>query len=673
MPMGSVTFRPGVNTGLTPSLNEAGISESQLIRFKDGVPQTYGGWETLFGTAIGSTVRDLHPWGGPNDTKFLGIGARTSLTVYNSSAASLTDITPQTNTTNPTPNFSVSSGSNVVTIVDAGSSASTFNTVYFNTPVAVGDLLLNGAYQINTVTGSSIYTILSSVSASTTIASSGILPIFTTSSGSATVTVTLPNHNFTATPGLYQQFIATTSVGGLTVQGPYQIASVIDSTSFTIIAPTQATSASTTTMNNGLAQLVYYITLGPQPAGGGFGSGGFGSGGFGSGSATTGAAGTPITATDWTLDNWGNILLACPEDGPVYTWGSDSGFGNAEVVTEAPFFNGGIYISMPQQILVCWRSVQSSGVQHNLVVRWCDAGDFTNWTVSDQTTAGSFTIPTGSVIMGGLQAPKFGVIWTDIDAWVQSYVGGDTVFNHTRIGTGCGLVGKHAAAVIAGEVYWCGRSNLFKLGANGVAPLPCTVWDYIFQNINTSHLSKVYCAPNSAFNEIMWMFPSLNVTECDSYVKMNILSGEWDYGALSRTAWSDISILGNPIGVDAEGVVWQHEEGDATTGAPVPSFQSGWWSIADGNELAFVDFVIPDFRWGLFTGSDSAQVQITFFSANYPGDTPRVYGPFTVTEATEYITPRIRGRLMSVLVQGANSVFWRLGRIRYRYASAGRR
>jgi hypothetical protein len=82
---------------------------------------------------------------------------------------------------------------------------------------------------------------------------------------------------------------------------------------------------------------------------------------------------------------------------------------------------------------------------------------------------------------------------------------------------------------------------------------------------------------------------------------------------------------------------------------------------------------MPDFQWGTRAGLQDAQINLTFFSADYPGDTPKVYGPYTVTNATEFINTRIRGRLMSVQVQSNNSEFFRLGKIRFRYATSGRR
>src|SRR5271154_6803148 len=119
MPMGSVTLRPGVDIQKTLSANEAGVSQSQLIRYKDGQLQTIGGWVQYVNFTIASTVRDLHAWQGLSNNQFLGIGATQSLSVINSGA--LSNITPQTNTTNPAPNFSISSGINIVTIVDASS------------------------------------------------------------------------------------------------------------------------------------------------------------------------------------------------------------------------------------------------------------------------------------------------------------------------------------------------------------------------------------------------------------------------------------------------------------------------------------------------------------------------------------------------------------------------
>lgn len=670
MPTNSILLKPGVNTEQTQTLNEAGVTQSQLLRYKDGLIQTVGGWESVF-TVSPSTARDLHAWQDIDGVDWLAAGATSNLTVFRSTGTQ--DITPTTIVTNNPPNISIINGSDAVTVIDPGSSPTGFNTVFFATPISIGNMLLHGAYQIATVLSTTTYIFHSGVNATSTINNAGTLRVLTTANNNALVTITFPNHGVQSVLGLDQLFIPPTNVGGLVIQGPYTVTSVINANQYTITANTLATSTASVSEQGGLARLIYYVTFGPQAIGSGFGAGGFGDGGFGVGITIVGEAGTPITSTNWSLVNWGEILLACPYDGPVFSWSPHSGFINASIVTEAPFFNGGIFVSMPQQILVAWKSVQSTGTQDNLIVRWSDESDYTNWSVTNQTSAGSFRIPTGSIIVGGLQAPSYAVVWTDVDAWIMQYVGGDVIFNFTKAGTGCGLIGQHAADVINNEVYWCGKSNFYKLGDKGVQPLQCSVWDYIFQNSNEAHTHKTVCAPNSAFNEVQWFFPSINSTECDSYVKLNLVEGAWDYGSLGRTAWVDISVLGNPIGSDPQGSMWQHEEGASTPGAGQTGFHTGWWSIADGNEFAFVDHVIPDFRWSTYAGLSDASVSLTFYSTNYPGDTPRMYGPFTITQSTQYINPRIRGRSMSVFVQSANDIFWRIGRIRYKYSSAGRR
>jgi hypothetical protein len=673
MSMTSINLRPGVNTMQTLSQNEAGVSASNLVRYQQSMIQKYGGWTQYYPIAIGSTIKELWGWEGLTTNKYLAIGATQSLSVI--VQGSNQNITPQTATTNDAVNVSISSGSNIVTFIDNGSSATTLTTIYLNTPIAIGNLLLNGAYPVNSVGSVNTYSILSSVAASTTITSSGVVPFFSVSSGSATVTVTLPNNNFPTTLGLYQQFIAPTALGGVTIQGPYQIRSVIDSTSFTINTVNQGSSAATGYQNGGNAQIVYYYTLGP-PAALGYGAGGYGLGGYGTGVTAPAGSGAPITATDWSLANWGETLLSCPSGGPLYAWSANAGFQNAQVVATAPFFNGGIFVSQPQQILVLWASDQTTGVQDPLLVRWSDALDYTNYNVTSQTWAGSFRIPTGSVIKGGIQSAQQGIIWTDIDCYVMQNVGQPIVFGFNRVGSGCGLVGQHACGVLNGNVYWMSFNNFFVLDSNGVQILPCPVWNFVFQNIDTMNFANVRCAINSLFNEVAWFFPALNGTGQNTlYAKFNISENEWDYGMLGRSAWIDVTVLGNPIAADLAGILWQHEIGyNAGTVAIDSSFQTGYWSITEGNDMAFVDWILPDMTFSPYGSGTSANLAITFFATDYTGDTPRTYGPYNFNGATEFINTRIRGRFLSMKIEGDDlGSFWRIGRLRYRYAVDGRR
>ena len=72
-------------------------------------------------------------------------------------------------------------------------------------------------------------------------------------------------------------------------------------------------------------------------------------------------------------------------------------------------------------------------------------------------------------------------------------------------------------------------------------------------------------------------------------------------------------------------------------------------------------------KWGYFNGTQNANISLTFYVADYPGETPTAYGPFTLTQATQFVTPRFRARLMAINISSSDvGSFWRLGNIRYR-------
>jgi hypothetical protein len=440
----------------------------------------------------------------------------------------------------------------------------------------------------------------------------------------------------------------------------------------------------TIVMNSGNAELIYWIALGPPTAGSGFGLGPFGGGGFGTGVVGPSQTGTPITATDWSLDNWGELLIACPKNGGIFFWDPTGGFQDAQIVSTAPPFNTGMFVSMSQQILVAFGSSirKSTGwigwEQDPLLVKWSTVGDFTNFVVSAATQAGSYRIGIGSVIVGGMAVNNQNLLWTDIDLWAMNYIGPPDVFGFNKIGAGAGLVSQAAAQQLRGSVYWMGRTNFYAYNSGGVSVMPCPVWDSVFQNLNTSFLQNIRAMPNTPFNEVGWLYPSAASTgECDSYVKVNITEPgmPWDYGSLPRSAWIDQSILGMPVGASPSGVVYQHETTPDADGQPlVASFTTGYFFIAEGEDFAFVDQIYPDFKFETFIGTVSAHITISFLVVNFPGDTPTVYGPFTVTQSTQFISTRIRGRQMAILVQSSDlGSWWRIGYVRYRYSVVGRR
>ena len=102
--------------------------------------------------------------------------------------------------------------------------------------------------------------------------------------------------------------------------------------------------------------------------------------------------------------------------------------------------------------------------------------------------------------------------------------------------------------------------------------------------------------------------------ECDSYVKFNVLEqGQpWDYGpanAMQRSAWTDQSILGMPLSANQNGIIYQQETTANADGAALnASFTTGYFYIAEGEDFAIVDQILPDFIWGTYGATPTATI-----------------------------------------------------------------
>ena len=699
MPEAAIKLVGGADTQDSQVLNEnSGISQTQLIRYfysQVGVSlvQKLGGWTRYYSAPFASTVRALWAWEDLNVTAHLAVGCQTNVTSGSAQLAVITnstldDITPTVLSEDEPPQMQSTAGSATIYITSTVTGITPYNSVYIPTQVAIGGVVLFGLYMcdpdgFNSITTYTVFStnILGYTNPATASSTTPVLPLFTLTYGSLTVTVTLPSYTYEV--GDTFPVLVPTTIAGVTIYGSYVIQTVVDMNNFTILVSTLPLNSASGYLNNGNARFIYSFGQGVIPTGMAYGLGQYGIGGYGTGTTVIPSTGTSIDATDWTLDNFGEILIACPDrvvptDGtpfqPIYQW--LPGAPTATIITQAPPVNDGIFVAMPQRQIIAWGSTET-GIQDPLLIQWCDVGNFNSWIATVTNQAGSYRIPKGSKIVAAMQGPQQGIIWTDIDVWAMQYTGPPYVYSFNEIGSGCGLIGRKAAASVNGIYYWMGPSQFFTLSSAGVQPVQCPVWDFVFQNLDQNNLQKIRVAVNSRFSEIGWYFPSVSggTGEVDSYVKLNIPLGLWDYGTLGRSAWVDQSILGPPVGSDpVSGYIYQHEtSNDADGQAMSSSFRTGYFALSEGEFKTFVDWVWPDFKYGQYDGSQSATVNITFYVKDYPSDTDEVFGPYPVTNLTKYFYTRLRGRLVSIKISSDDlGSFWRIGLMRYRYAPDGR-
>lgn len=139
---------------------------------------------------------------------------------------------------------------------------------------------------------------------------------FSTTIGLPTVTVTDATSGYD--DGDYVSFYGATAVGGLTLNGEYQI-TYTSGTTYTINAGSNASSTAT---GGGTVSAVYQVNVGPAFA--------VPLIGWGAGTWSSGAWGVGTTSNDslrlWNQMNFGQDLLYGPRGGPLYYWNATVGY-----------------------------------------------------------------------------------------------------------------------------------------------------------------------------------------------------------------------------------------------------------------------------------------------------------------------------------------------------------
>lgn len=215
----------------------------------------------------------------------------------------------------------------------------------------------------------------------------------------------------------------------------------------------------------------------------------------------------------WSLDNLGQNGLMLRSGGPleIYTPPITEGPW-VDIVVAAPQKSNVMFVAMPQAqvILLGTLADLNDPVSFDpLMIRWSHVGTYDVWIAAAANQAGSFRLSRGSEIIGGIQAPQTTLVITDVDVWAMNYIGPPLVYGFTVVGTGCGLIAALAIESLGRSTYWMSERGFWQYGDGGVQPLLCSVYDYVFDDIDTVNIGKIHAAANSTTNEIAWFFPSL--------------------------------------------------------------------------------------------------------------------------------------------------------------------
>jgi hypothetical protein len=696
MPLTKLQFRPGINREITSYSNEGGWFDCDKVRFRYGFPEKIGGWLRLSATAFLGTCRALHPWVALDGSRYLGVG--THLKYYINEGGGYYDITPLRDTTAA---GAVTFAAAANTLSAGISAVQTIIPLTSSIGFPPSGLIQIGSEQIRyaTVTGNDLEGITRGVN--------GTIPAAHLSAAAvdcATLTVSDTGHG--ALDNDFVTFSGAVSLGSqitaAILNQEYQIVSIVNVDNYLIEARTVASISSITTTNglaptpvfadssdtgNGGASVVgaYQINTGLDTTitGTGWSAGTWGRGTWGSGTSLL-VSGAQLRI--WSHDNFGEDLLYNVRDGGIFYWDKTSGT-TARGVALSSLSGASSSPTIAKQIMVSDRDrhilafgcdpENDIGVQDPLLIRFSSQESLTQWAATATNTAGDLRLGSGSQIITAAETRQQILVFTDTSLYAMQYLGPPFTFGVQLISENITMGGPLTAMAVDDQVYWMGLSEFYVYNG-AVQRLPCSVRDYVFEDMNLAQMEKVTAALNSENSEIWWFYPSAASEENDRYVVYNYMEQAWYYGNLARTAWIDRGIEDFPVAAAPDHFLYNHEfgfdDGSTSPASAISAFiTSSPIDLGDGENFVFVRRLLPDVS---FRNSSAPvpEIDITTRVRNYTDTGYLRTTTSTVTTSTEQIHLRLRGRQFGVQVASDETgVAWRLGSLRYDLQTDGKR
>ena len=736
MALQQVKFAPGIDKQDTSVGAVGRWVESDNVRFRYGLPEKVGGWQSLLNESIVGVARKLHSFVDLEGNRYTAIGTDKFLLLY--FEGQLFDITPfRSNNAGVQTTFTSST-----LATNSTSNKQCTITTTSNHDLIEGDMVVLDAVTLPSGTGLS--------------ASDFEDKLFQVLSVPTTTTFTINSLN--------QATGAISTGGSLTVQ-PYQrIGPAAQSYGYGFgIGQFGGTVAGalTNTLSSGINDSVNII---PVTSNTGFPTAGTlaigtelitytGKGTNTFTGATRGALGTTeaahnnsavvTNATDftgygnaveastvtlepglWSLNNFGQVLVATVANGKTFTWNAGitarlttrasttttdfptaiaTGVGNPTATRET-------LISPTTRHLIHFGTEVTIGdptTQDDMFIRFSNQEEINEYDILAVNSAGSQRLQDGSRIVGALTAKENILVWTDNSLYTMKFVGAPFTFGFEQVGTNCGLIGKNAAIEIDGVAYWMSNNGFFAFDGT-VNSLPCSVEDYVYDDCATTKGQQINAGINNLFTEVTWWYPTEgadfnNRSVTYNYGQTNTPTpmGNWYTGVnenSTRTAWIDSLIYPKPyatafkssntgtfptvIGESGLGqtLFFEHEVGtdqinpDGTTTTLTSFIESFDFALQTDQGIGEYFLAMRRFlpNFKVLTGS----AEVTISVADYPADpnTVTTLSPFTIDSTTTKIDTRARGRYAALKIANTGSgESWRFGTFQADLQPDGRR
>ena len=594
-----IKFAPGIDKQDTAVGAEGRWVDSDNVRFRYGLPEKVGGWQSLLTDSIVGVARKQHAFVDNKGNRYVAIGTDKFLLIY--FEGQLFDITPFRSN-----NAGVIDSLTSSTLATNSTSVKTCTiTTTTDHDLSVGDIVelssvtlpsgtgLNGTdfedklFQVLSVPTPTTFTIDSLNQATAVISTGGTMTVKVYE----TVGPAAQTYGYGYGVGNYGGNITGALQNDL--DGALAADSAGNNGSGTQIRLTSTTGFPITgTIAVGNELITYTNIVGNELTG--ISRGALGTATFGTingqahsdGAVVTNATeftgwGSAVEASTvtlepglWSLSNFGQVLVSTIANGKTFTWDSSiaarlsthasmttSGFETRiDAATDSgnPTATRVTLISPTTRHLIhlgTETTIGDSTTQDDMFIRFSEDESINKYTPEATNTAGTQRLQDGTRIMGGLVAKENILIWTDNALYTMKFVGAPFTFGFEQVGTNCGLIGKNAAIEIDGVAYWMGNNGFFSFDGT-VNTLPCSVEDFVYDNADTTKGQQVNAGINNLFTEVVWWYPTQGSEFNNRYVVYNygqnnaqLPMGNWYTGTNTnsiRTTWIDSLVYPRP-------------------------------------------------------------------------------------------------------------------------------
>ena len=724
-------FRPGIDKQDTEAGAENKWVDSDNVRFRYGLPEKVGGWQSPIKKSIVGIARAMHSFVDLTGNKYIAIGTDKFLFIY--FEGELFDITPlATALTSCT--LTITDASDEVTITKASHGLNPGDIVLMSsTTIPAGSSYVasdfdDKLFQVTSVTDASNFVITQS-SASTGSGSGGSIDVTPYEPVGPSNQTYGYGWGASLWGGGVTGAVATTLNGALLDDafGTGGVGTSITLTSTTgfptsgkIIVGGELISY-TNISGNDLTGIVRAVEGSTRSAHSNGATVTDASDYAGWGDAAASSA-VNLEPGLWSLTNYGTTLIATIANGKTFSWDSTaaarltvrasqstSGFETDSNPTASRF----TMVSSTTRHLIHFGTETTVGTpttQDDMFIRFSDQEAINVYAPTAINTAGTQRLQDGTKLISAIESKETILIWSDSSIYTMRFIGEPFTFGFEQVGTNCGLIGKNAAVEIDGVAFWMSPKGFFAYDGT-VKSISCTVEDFVFDNIDMTKGQQVFAGINNLYTEVIWWYPSTGSEYNNRYVVYNYAEKVWYTGTEPRTSWVDAEVYSNPFGtkfissgtgtfpviVGESGLgktqLYEHEIGTDQideTGAltivqsSIKSFdidleqrqrtatgQAAGPKVAGEVFLAMRRFV-PDFK----TLVNKAQVVLKV--KRYPQDddanTQGNLSPFTITATTEKKDTRARGRFVNLEIKNINKEeSWRFGTLRLDLQPDGRR